>query len=375
MELMKSPPLLYYPDFHPDPTWLRSVLLLNDEVCRIVPDDVKLDDPEPLRQIEGELGALTRISPKHVHTEPYSTSAEWLDRTFAMIGRELRAGTDQEKMSITIANGKAQFHGNVFVYDQKLSGRMRGMLVDHGLVDPKLQKLVEALHGDVQGLMISAAAANVVLSFIADTIAREQGFTAITNQPLDFAMNTLLGLNIPARPPSGADEGMLAGVFASVLIPQEIGDIPFSDYKILRDRSADLRIAFAKFVHECSQAGGLHRIENTAALQQRVEAAGRELTKQFTKFQSTTSKALRLAEQWWPFTLGGVVAVSQTAVRPEFALGFAVAGQAIKFAQQVFLPPRDGAKEKVFNLTAQLGNEIRALPQLSQLAATAHRDR
>jgi hypothetical protein len=366
---MKSPPLLYYPDFYPDAAWLRAVLLLNDEVCRIVPNDAPLDDPEPLRQIEGELGALTKISPEYVHTEPYSTSAEWLDRAFRLISRELRAGRDSRKLQISISDGKMNYHGNVLVYDQKLSRRMREMLVEHDLVDPTLQNLVAELHGDVKGLMIPAAAANAVLSFIADSIARQEGFTAITNQSLDFAMNTLLGLNIPTRPPSGAHEGVLAGVYASVLIPKEIGAIPFSDYKILRERSTDVRAAFAKFVQECSRAGGLQRIESATTLQRRIERSGRELAKEFEKFQTSGSKALRLVKQWWPFTVGGVLAIAQDVVPPQWALTFGVAAQVAKFAHQAALPPAHGTKETVFNLAAQFGNDIRALPRIPELLA------
>jgi hypothetical protein len=366
---MKSPPLLYYPDFYPDAAWLRAVLLLNDEVCRIVPNDVQLDDPESLRQIEGELGALTKISPEYVHTNPYSTAAEWLDRTFLLISRELRAGKDSRRLQISISGGQTNYHGNVLVYDQKLSRRMREMLVEHDLVDPTLQELVAELHGDVKGLMIPAAAANAVLSFIADTIAREKGFTAITNQPLEFAMNTLLGLNIPVRPPSGAHEGILAGVYASVLIPKEIGEIPFSDYKILRERSADVRAAFARFVQDCSRTGGLQGIESTTTLQRRIERSGRELEREFNKFQTSGGKALRFVKQWWPFTVGGVLAIAKDVVPPQWALTFGVAAQIAKFAHQATLPPADRTKETVFNLAAKLGTDIRDLPRIPELMA------
>lgn len=368
MPISKAPPLLYYPDFYPDAAWLRAVLLLNDEVCRIVPSDVKLDDPEPLRQIEGELGALTRISPENVHTEPYATSAEWLDRTFGIIARDLRSGADSRQVRMSISGPNVEFPGNVFVYDQKLSSRMREMLIEHGLVDPKLQSLVGALHGE-RGLLIPAAAANAILSFIADTIARDKGFIAITNQSLDFAMNTLLGLNIPARPPSGADEGILAGVFASILIPKEIGAIPFADYKILRDRSADVRIAFAKFVQECSRTGGLHRIESATTLQKRIEERGRELAAEFEKFQTSGSKALRFVHQWWPFTVSAVLALAQDVVPPQWALTFGAAAQITKFAHQATLPPAGGTKQTVFNLAAGLGSDIRALPRITELMA------
>src|SRR5437588_309518 len=128
MTALKAPPLLYYPDFYPDPRWLRAVLLLNDAVCRIVPSDVELDDPQSLREIEGELGALTRIAPDGAHTRPSASSAEWLDRVFGIIARELRSRGNSSRISIRSSGGSVEFPGNVFLYQQKLSDRVREML-------------------------------------------------------------------------------------------------------------------------------------------------------------------------------------------------------------------------------------------------------
>src|SRR5207249_3995355 len=50
MPITKAPPLIYYPDLHPPVGWLRSVLLLTDEVRRIVPDDVVTNDPPRLAE-------------------------------------------------------------------------------------------------------------------------------------------------------------------------------------------------------------------------------------------------------------------------------------------------------------------------------------
>src|SRR5205823_12568241 len=136
-----------------------------------------------------------------VHTEPYASSAEWLERALGIIAEELRSQTDSRKVRITISgDGRVAFSGHVFLYDQKLSHRVREMLLQHRLLDPKLQHFARELHGELGGVIIPAAAANIILSFIADSIARERGLTAITDQTLEFAMNTLLGLDVPVRP-------------------------------------------------------------------------------------------------------------------------------------------------------------------------------
>jgi hypothetical protein len=57
--------LLYYPGFHPDPIWARKVLLLADELARIVPRDVNLCDPDGLRTLQDAVaGRLPTIVPE-----------------------------------------------------------------------------------------------------------------------------------------------------------------------------------------------------------------------------------------------------------------------------------------------------------------------
>ncbi len=367
---MNAPPLLYYPDFYPDPTWLRAVLLLNDKLYRIVPNDVQLDDPEALREIEGELGGLGRIAPNEVHTNPYGDAADWLERTLEIIKRELNSNKDQRESCIEFSDGRISFPGNVFVYDKKLSDRVYGMLRRNDLIDREIQELEEHLHGSRKGVVLPAAAANAILSFIADSIARDQGLTPITDQALMYAMTTMAGLHLPLKVPKGADEGLLSGAFASILLPREIGQINFSDYRILRDRSAELRRAFGNFVQQCAEACRLERIESTATLQKKIENCADDVSKEFKKFQTGTQKALRLIRDWWPLMIGGMLTLAKDLVPPEWSLTFGAAGQGVKFAQQAFMPSPNHDKEKMFSLAAALGRDVRLLPKVSQLVSS-----
>ena len=68
--------VLYYPDFEPDPTWLRRILMVCDGVIRIVPTDVILDDPDDVKRLQDAVeGGLDRISP-----EAGDTAVEYADR-------------------------------------------------------------------------------------------------------------------------------------------------------------------------------------------------------------------------------------------------------------------------------------------------------
>src|SRR5690349_8077902 len=53
-----------YPDFEPNHTWLRQVLLFVDEVHRIVPANEKLDDSDELKRLMDECkDVVKRCSP------------------------------------------------------------------------------------------------------------------------------------------------------------------------------------------------------------------------------------------------------------------------------------------------------------------------
>ena len=69
----------------------------------------------------------------------------------------------------------------------------------------------------------------------------------------------------------GAAEGVLAGVFASILIPKDIGQIRFEDYKILRERLKGCRHAFARLLNEYTQIARLDKIQNTTVIQKKIE--------------------------------------------------------------------------------------------------------
>src|SRR5262245_49455340 len=61
-----------YPDFEPDHIWLRQILLFVDEVHRIVPDDLKLNDSDDLKRLMEQCdGAVQRCSPKPYVGNPF----------------------------------------------------------------------------------------------------------------------------------------------------------------------------------------------------------------------------------------------------------------------------------------------------------------
>lgn len=369
---MRQPPLLYYPNYYPNPDWLRAVLLFNDEVKRIVPQDVNLNDPPLLKELSEGLGVLSRISPSTLQITPDFRSFEWLDQAFSILRMENeqgeKAGEEKIRTIIELSNtGSFSFPDRVFLSDQKISHIVRELLEKHQLIDHLAQDFAGEL-GETNGsTLVHPATSNIILSFIADRIARDYGLTSITDQPLGYAMTSLSGLDIPSRPPAGISEGLLAAAFANVLVPKDIGSLRFLDYKILHQRSSDMRAAFAKFVQQCHDICKLDRIESEAVLQQRVFDCAKDVGDEFSKFKTGSSKALRSIRDWWPIGIGGVLALAKDFIPKEMALEFVALGIGIKAIEKAFAPSPDKTKEKVFSLAAGIGYDMQFLPRVEQM--------
>ena len=366
---MKTPALLYYPDFYPKAAWLRAVLLLVDEVKRIVPDDAEVDDPDPLKEIASEIGGLTNIAPDEEQVNPDGDAKEWLAKTLRIIGTESAAKKSPKRIEILISpNGDIEFPGRVFLYDRKLSDLVRNLLEENGLIDHRAQKFADKIGQKRPTTLVDAAASNAVLSVLASRVARDEGLTPITDQPLDFAMNALSGLHLPVRPHSGTAEGVLTAAFVKILVPKEIGDIRFSDYKILRYYSEGLRDAFGRYVQECHNTYRLDRIGSRGRLQERVLRCAQEVEEEFNKFQRASNKALRLARNWGSLALGGLFAIAKEYVPPEWSVPVVAGALLVQVADKVFIRKDAGGGEKLFHLSAEMGSNIRALlPRVSQL--------
>src|SRR5580692_10433998 len=80
--------LLYYPGFHPDAIWLRRVLLLADNLTRIVPTDVHTGDPDNLLALQECIpGCLQSISPEPRDIAIEENDIPRLARAFAFLAR------------------------------------------------------------------------------------------------------------------------------------------------------------------------------------------------------------------------------------------------------------------------------------------------
>lgn len=362
---MSAWPLLYYPDFHPSSTWLRSVLLLVDDVKRIVPEDVDTRDPEDLKELAGELGVLSPVSPSDTQIRPIGEDLAWLERTFELIAAERKLSGKRPVSILVRKSGSIQIQGWTSLFDRKLSDQVRLLLEKNGLVNERTQKFAAGV-GDMEGkTMVVSEASEAILSFIAGSIAKDTGLIATTDHVRDFAMNAMRAQQVMVRAPAGAVEGLLTGAFATVLVPKEVGQIRLQDYVIFRKASEDMRAAFGDFISKCDEIARLERIESLGGLQSAIEARAKDFEKEYKKFRRRRSAAFRAVRDWWPISVGGLLTFAKDFVPPDWALGLGLglAGQGVKVIEKAISSNPNRKKEKVLSLAAVMDGDIKALPK------------
>lgn len=345
--------VLYYPSFQPDVGWLRKILLLTDRVARVVPKDADTEDAVALLDLlkvvpEG----LTNLAPNIHDISLDYLSMQRLSRAFAFIAANSRA--QEEGFALTIHNGSISVDGNAFLHQSKVSDEIGSLLEEHGLVRKELNQLAQDFGLD-HYLVVDERASNLLLSCIADRVARRHGLDAITDRPLDFGFNASDNLGLVSLPDN--PEGMLLEAIASISIPSEILEMNSKSYKEIRDSYAELRAAFKVLVAELSALNRLGRISDLAILNDRVVAVAGDFVAECEKWHR--SRYSRRFKSWTPLCVGGLLSVAAAFVNP-IAAGAIAAGSFAIQAVEKHITQRDAvdSRGRVYQMLVGMRHDI-----------------
>lgn len=349
--------VLYYPSFQPPEPWLRSILLLADGVTRIVPADVDPHDPPGLLALASAVpDCLSTVAPTVADVTPERTNLSRLDTAFDLIARRKPRN---QKPSVTISispGGGTSILGHVFLHETKVSDEIKRLLRHHRLLDDAVTRISDSL-GAAGFLVVDEKASNLIVSTVADKVARRTGLDSITDEPFFFDVNVAnaLGLHRDAFP--GAAEGALLGSMATVLVPREISAISVARYGELRDSYSELREAFKRVITELSAIHRLGRIQGLADVNIRVQAIAQEFVEEFKRYKNT--RYARAFRSWAPLCVGGVLSAVSSLVSPPVAVAIAGASFAIQIVERhldasAMSPPTD----RTFQLLSGLERDI-----------------
>jgi hypothetical protein len=345
--------LLYYPDFQPDPDWLKKVLLLADRVTRIVPTDVKLDDPDELLRLQSHIpDCLSSIAPREDDIALDSQNLPRLKKAFAFLGQSNEMTPDR-KVTIQISGGTVSFEGHTFLHASKISPEIEEALKRNGL-------MLDAFQDDFADrgfYIVNETASDLILCGIAERMSRRTGLDAITDKPLPYALAALNGLDIEPRDSLNGAEGALLSSLAGMLIPSEVAVLAPDQYRDLREAYTPIRATFKELTATLSRINRLDNIGDPDELRNQIDVTAREFLREYERFRKTRYAAI--FRDWMPFCVGGVLSVAAAAVSPTYAVGIVGASVVFSAIDRVRQSRDfDHSRNRVFSMLTGLSNDI-----------------
>jgi len=287
--------VLYYPDFSPASSWLRRVLMLSDNVIRIVPPDVKPNDSADLLRLQEDIpGCLTAIAPEKGDVAIEPDDKLRFNRAFELLGKKSKKAA--RTITITVdTNGSLSIAGHVFIHDSKISD-----FIEQELRTNKLS--IESLRGlspSENFMPVREEASDIILAGLASRIARRLGVDAITDQSMPFAVAALLGVGRSAAN-DGSAEGALLSAIAALMIPASVAKISAREFREIRDSYAGIRGAFKSLTAELASRHRLTRTGSPAEFATRIEAVVKEFDREYRQYRS--SRYARRFRSWAPLS-------------------------------------------------------------------------
>jgi hypothetical protein len=287
-----------YPDFEPDHVWLRQMMLFVDEVYRIVPAHMETEDSDELKQLID----LTKGDIKSLPPHPFrDISAEQVQNFCRAIDQpDFLKIAGAKKLTVTIRNSHSEVKDWEFLHVDKISPDVRRALSSRNMFRPL--KLA-----DESWEMVPRGVGGLVVSMLADQVAERNGFDAVTDKPLAFAVNSLN--QCLARSTSLVD-GLIASMVASVHVPKDIGLLSATEYVELRKRHSRVRGEFAHMVHEMRDAQRMGNPLSPADFRDRLDGIIEHVGDEVKRFRE--SKAASKVNEWIPFCLTSLLPIAAT---------------------------------------------------------------
>ena len=349
--------VLYYPNFEPNPKWLRSVLLLVDEVVRIVPEEAEHADSPATRQLLDAMpGCLKRISPLPEDKSFDSLNFHRLQKAFRHI-RDKNSGKPKKNFDLTIhQDGSVQMKGNAWLSNEKVEQRVRDLLFEYDLAADTTNPFT-GLAPFKNAILANEEASGLIVSYIADRVSRRTGLDTMTDEPVAFAVRSLDALGISDKSLDREGEGALASAIAQFVVPASVERISSTDYAELRESFADVREAFQELVRVVASHAKLNRAQSGNVLELRLKTAIEDFQREWYLYRK--SRFARRLKQWAPMCIGGLLTVPAALLSPILGFGTAAAGFAITVIEKS-LTKDEGpyGQGKTFNLLCQLEKQI-----------------
>lgn len=344
--------VLYYPSWNPPVRWLRSMLLFMDRVEVIRPKDV---DPE----YHSANASVFELAPRVFgEIRKYESNLDLDESEKALLVRGFAAiasstGSCDRNLTIDIdEDGRWSFSGYSFLHHSKTNHYIRTQLRRYKLVDKSRTDVANGLHSPEGFLVVNADASCLILSMLANRVAKSRRLRTLTDRPMDYIVNAL-----GSKPDVSTDATAmaLASSVISAQIPSGLQNLKAKQYLSIRDRYEDLRRPFHAAIRTLCDDYRLAELTNKSSFDEAVHEATREFSMESDRLRKTAWA--RGVKTWGTIGLGvlsGACALSSGAV--------AVAGVGISVALHVYqslqASPYTTDKRRAQQLLGQLKREV-----------------
>ncbi len=352
--------VLYYPEFEPPEIWLRNYLLFYDKINTIIPDEVKTpfsDDISKFLEILPK--TIEGIPPRHKEIDIDDNNLTILGRAFETIKNQK---TNQEAPIImAFPRGGIGIGGNYFaMHNTKFSDRVTSMLEDYHLFWEGQEKFLKYMEKNGiniplmhESKIVDKDAGHLIMSIIANNIARNYGLNSITYKQLDFTVNELISLKLQQR---HTGKSHLISSMIRCEVPADITKLSLEQYKEIRESYSDIKDEFHNTLSELNSKYNIEQIEDPQILNKKV----REVTQEFNKkFEDYKQKQLRRRIRKWAPIYISSFCVSTGQLSPDWRVSvtFDAVGIASIVIPNIF-PMREIQHEKYMRLLANMQKDI-----------------
>lgn len=354
---MPNSKILYYPHYQPTSKWLRSMLLLTDQIERIVPEGADPEDDDTIKElIQSIPGSLISRPPGQHDIDFDHLTLQRLRCAFRIIKEHVDTIQERQVKIVIGPAGSISIDGHTFLHRAKVAPQVRELLQDEGLLLPFLEDYAESI-GAEKYLPIPTEASNLVLSCIADRIARREGLDTATDEDLPFAISALDSLQVSVGAPAGAVESALLSAVAAISIPEEVTNLSIEAYSELRESYVPIRNTFQSFTTEISAINRLDRIEDPKIFAERIALVAGQIEKECSTYKKSTFS--RRFKSWAPFSVGSILSVGAAMADAAFGLTFAAGSVTVGLAAKVFIEGKPSLETPVAcRLLADLRSDI-----------------
>lgn len=294
------PEALYHPNFEPPLAWLRSCLLVYDNIWSIVPREAGYEPSDNLkRHLEKLPDTFAPLAPEPLDIVHEYFVLNVLRRAFKQIaesrqkekqGRQIRfreTAQNYEEEGLEIS-GIARLH------DAKVAYTVHQMLEEFDLI-----------YGEEENgfLFVDERAAFLIVSFLAQRMASRLPLRTITDIDSSFYLSAACNVIESGNPMDS--RGALASAVLKFHIPEQIEDLSLSEFIEVRKRYSELRQIFPLYLRDLSELFRVDDAKNVPELKERIVSTVKAINRDVLGIKRSRVKAR--VKRWLPIGIGSAV--------------------------------------------------------------------